>query len=90
MGVSIAGPSYIYSDNMSVIHNTQRPESVLKKKSNSICYCAMCKAVAMGECVTGCISMHDNPADLCTKLMSAGMKRDHLVGLILCNIANHA
>ena len=90
MGVAIAGPSYIYGDNMSVIHNTQRPESVLKKKSNSICYHAIREAVAMGECVTGHISTHDNPADLCTKLMSAGMKRDHLVGLILRDIADHA
>ena len=30
MGVPLAGPSYIYGDNMSVIHNTQRPESTLK------------------------------------------------------------
>jgi hypothetical protein len=36
MGVSVSGPSYIYGDNMSVIHNTQRPESTLKKKSNSV------------------------------------------------------
>ena len=36
MGVSISGPSYIYGDNMSVIYNTQCPESTLKKKSNSI------------------------------------------------------
>ena len=90
MGVAIAGPSYIYGDNMSVIHNTQRPESVLKKKSNSICYHAIREAVAMGESVTGHISTHDNPAYLCTKLMSAGMKRDHLVGLILRDIADHA
>eukprot|EP00804_Cyclotella_cryptica_P015125 CCRYP_000688-RA/>CCRYP_000688-RA protein AED:0.22 eAED:0.24 QI:0/0/0/0.8/1/1/5/0/1053 len=33
MGVSISGPSYIYGDNMSVIHNTQRPESTLKKRA---------------------------------------------------------
>ena len=38
MGVPLSGPSYIYGDNMSVIHNTQRPESTLKKKSNSVCY----------------------------------------------------
>jgi hypothetical protein len=39
MGVFIAGPSYIlYGDNMSVIHNTECPESVLKKKLNSFCY----------------------------------------------------
>ena len=32
MEVPIDGPSFIYGDNMSVIHNTQRPESTLKKK----------------------------------------------------------
>jgi hypothetical protein len=32
MGVQINGPSYIYGDHMSVIHNTQWPESTLKKK----------------------------------------------------------
>jgi hypothetical protein len=30
MGVPIAGPTYVYGDNMSVIHNTQQPESTLK------------------------------------------------------------
>ena len=37
-GVEISGPTYIYGDNMSVIHNTSKPESLLKKKSNIICY----------------------------------------------------
>jgi hypothetical protein len=36
LGVALSGPTYIYGDNMSVVHNTQRPESVLKKKLNSI------------------------------------------------------
>ena len=52
MGVPLDGPSNIYSDNMSVINNTQKPESVLKKKSNSICYHAIREAVAMGEILT--------------------------------------
>ena len=38
MGVNIDGPTYVYGDNMSVIHNTSKPKSVLKKKSYSICY----------------------------------------------------
>ena len=38
MGVPIDGPSYVYGDNMSVINNTSRPESTLKKKNNSICF----------------------------------------------------
>jgi hypothetical protein len=34
MGVPIDSIVHVHGDNMSVIHNTQRPESVLKKKSN--------------------------------------------------------
>jgi hypothetical protein len=29
MGVALSGPTYVYGDNMYVVHNTQRPESVL-------------------------------------------------------------
>ena len=36
MGMPISRPSYIYSDNMSVIHNMQHPESMLKKKSHQL------------------------------------------------------
>jgi hypothetical protein len=86
MGVPLSGPSLIYGDNMSVIHNTQRPESTLKKKSNSICYHAIREAVAMGECLTTHIPTNDNPADLCTKVLSGGMKRDHLINLILYDL----
>jgi hypothetical protein len=79
MGVPLSGPSYLYGDNMSVIHNTQRPESTLKKKSNSICYHAVQESVAMGESLTGHVSTHDNPADITTKILSGGMKRDFLL-----------
>ena len=53
MVVPISGPSYINGDNMSVIHNTQRPESNLEKNSNSICYYHVCKSVAIGESLIG-------------------------------------
>ena len=53
MGVPISGPLYIYGDNMLVIHNTQRPDSTLRRKSNSIFYHAVCKSVTMGESLTG-------------------------------------
>jgi hypothetical protein len=36
-GVPLSSPTYIYADIMSVYHNTQRPEYVLKKNSNSMC-----------------------------------------------------
>jgi hypothetical protein len=32
MSVALSGPIYLYVGNMSVVHNTQRPEYVLKKK----------------------------------------------------------
>jgi hypothetical protein len=32
MGVNLSGPKFVYGDNMSVVHNTERSESVLKKK----------------------------------------------------------
>jgi hypothetical protein len=88
MGVEISGPSYIYGDNMSVIHNTQRPESTLKKKSNAVCYHAMRESVAMGESLTGHVSSTENPADLCTKFIPGGQKRDYLIGLILHDIVD--
>ena len=36
MGVPLEGPTYVFGDNMSVINNTSKPESTLKKKSNAI------------------------------------------------------
>jgi hypothetical protein len=43
MGVTLSGPTYVYGYNIYVVNNIQRLESVLKKKSNSICYHAVCK-----------------------------------------------
>ena len=72
MGVRISGPTYIYGDNMSVIHNTQRLESTLRKKSNLICYHAVRESVAMGESLTGHIPTAENCADLATKIIPGG------------------
>ena len=82
MGVPVTDPSYIYGDNMSVIHNTQRPESVLKKKSNSICYHAIRESVAMGESLTGHVPTAQNPADLLTKVLVGQKRRDHVGNLL--------
>ena len=51
-GSTHRGPIHMYGDNMSTIHNTQCPESQLKKKSKNICYHAVREAVAMGELLT--------------------------------------
>ena len=89
MGVPIETPAYVYGDNMSVIKNTQRPESTLKKKSNQICYHFARESVAMGECLMAHIPTNENVADLATKIIGGGMKRDHLVRKLLYHIADY-
>jgi hypothetical protein len=86
MGVPIEGPTYMYCDNMSVVNNTTAPESMLKKKSNSIAYHAVREAVAMGEILIAYISTDDNVADLMTKSLPGGERRDRLVEGLLWDI----
>ena len=82
MGVPIDSPSYVYGDNMSVIHNTQRPESQLKKKSNSVCYHAVRESVAMKEVLTSHISTQHNYADLLTKVLYGQKRRNCVEGIM--------
>ena len=86
MGVTVAGPSTVYGYNMSVIHNTQRPESMLKKKSNSVCYHAVQESVAMKEMRTAHVRSDKNRSDICTKIILGGQKRQQLVRSIMYDI----
>ena len=85
MGVPLERPTFVYGDNMSVINNASRPESTLKKKSNSICYHAVREGVATGEIIMGHIRTHFNFVDLLTKTLS-GIARRRLVHGILYGI----
>ena len=78
MGVPLNIPTYVYSDNMSVIYNTSRPESTLKKKSNSICYHVLCEAVASGECLTTHCKTGDNYSGMMTKVLYGQKKQDNV------------
>jgi hypothetical protein len=84
----LSGPTFVYGDNMSLVHNTQRPESVLKKKSNSICYHAVRESAAMGEPIIGHVPSVENPADIFTKVVPGGQKRDHLIRLLLHDLCD--
>jgi hypothetical protein len=88
MGVTIDGPTYVYGDNMLVVHNTQRLESVLTEKSNAICYHAVRESSAMGGSIIGHIPSVNNHADICTKAVSSGQKCDHLIRLLLHDIVD--
>jgi hypothetical protein len=83
MGIPVDELTYGYGDNTSVTHNTQIPESLLKKKSHSICYHFCREAVAMGEVMTTHNRSENNPSDICTKLMPGGLRRDRICELIL-------
>ena len=69
MGVPVNGPTYIYGDNMSVVNNTSKLESTLKKKSKSICYHFVKEVVAMKEYLTTWIPTLKNWDDLLTKVL---------------------
>ena len=85
MGVGISCLLYIYGNNMLVIHNTQRPELMPKKKSNSIYYHAVFESDAMRESFTGHIGMNENVGNIATKVLY-GQKRRYLVLQLLYNI----
>jgi hypothetical protein len=88
MGVTLSGPTLVYGENMSVVHNTQRPESVLKNKSNSICYHAVRESAAMVESIIGHVPSVENPADICTKVVPGGQKRNNLIRLLLHDLCD--
>ena len=86
MGIPIDRPTYIYCDNQSVVNNTSNPESLLKKKSNSIAYHAAREAVTMGEMLIAYVPTNHNIADLMTKVLPGGQQRDQLIEDILWDI----
>ena len=73
---------------MSVIYNTSRPESTLKKKRNSICYHAVRKAVVSDECLTTHSKNGDNYSDMMEKVLYGQNKQDN-VAHILYDIWDH-
>ena len=85
MGVPIDGATRIFGDNMSVVTNTSKPESTLKKKSNSVCYHAVREAVVMGKALVAHIGTAYNLADLFTKVLY-GQARRFLVGRLLYDV----
>jgi hypothetical protein len=67
---------------------TLSAESVLKDKSNAICYHTVRESAAMGESIIGHVPFANNPADICTKAVPGGQKRDNLIGLLLRDIVD--
>jgi hypothetical protein len=66
-GIPIAGPASIYCDNDSVVSNTTKPESTLKKKHNAIAYHQVREAVASSTVRITWEDEETNLADILTK-----------------------
>jgi len=89
MGIPITDPAFMYGDNLAVIYNTSRPESTLKKKSNSVAYHYCRERVAMGMCLTSHVISSENCSDICTKCVPAGERRRYLVSKVLHDIYDY-
>ena len=60
MGISCEDPTIIYGDNQSVLANTTIPDSMLKKKSQSIAYHFVREGAALDEWRTTYVNTHEN------------------------------
>ena len=78
IGVPLTGLSYIYGDNVYVIHSTHLPESTLKKKNNSICYHLIRESVSIGDSLTSYIPTTFNLYYILTKTLF-GQKNRNMV-----------
>ena len=83
MGIAIKGPCYVYGDNNSVLINSSVPDSMLKKKSNSVAYHHTREGTFQDEWRCAYINTHDNPSDLQTKSLPYGEKRIKFCKMLL-------
>ena len=86
MGIPVNNPCFIYGDNQSVLWNTSVPDSTLKKKSSSVAYHFVREGVSRDEWRTSYIKTMENPSDILTKPLPAGINRYRKVRMILYDI----
>ena len=82
MGIPLDGPAQVKADNMSVVRNSSVPESMLKKKSNSIAYHYVREKAAAGAIAVSYEPTKTNLGDMFTKTQP-GVTRKFLVSRVL-------
>ena len=82
MGVPLDGPTNVFCDNESVVKNSTKPESALKKRHNAIAYHRCREAQAAGIIRIAFEDGDTNIADLFTKLLP-GPRLRQLVQMVL-------
>jgi hypothetical protein len=83
VGIPITGPTRVKCDNMSVVHNTAAPESMLKKKSNAIAYHFVREAVAAKVIRISYEPSKSNLADVLTKTHTGTERAEFMRKILL-------
>jgi len=86
MGIPCEDLTFVFGDNQSVLWNTTIPDSVLKKKSNSVVCYFVRKGCARDEWQTMYVNTHENPADLILTKPLSSEKRAIFVKMIQYHI----
>ena len=76
MGISCDDPTFINGDNQSVLDNTTIPDSMLKKKFQSLAYHFVQEGAAWDEWQMTYINTHENEADLLTRQLPSGREKE--------------
>ena len=76
MGAPVDGPADVHCDNESVVKNTSRPESPLKKKHQAVSWHGICEACAGSVLRTAKEDTKTNVSDLFTKSLDAGRLKE--------------
>jgi hypothetical protein len=74
-GIPIEGSANVFCDHQSVVTNVSTPESVLKRKHNSIAYHYCREAIASGMVIVRKVLSEHNIADLFTKCLPPNVRK---------------
>ena len=83
MGITVELTTYIFGDNQSVLVNSSKPHSSLKKKSSSIAFHFVREGAAKDEWRVANLNISYNPADMATKSLDGGEKQSRFSSHLL-------
>ena len=89
MGISVDSPCYVFGDNKSVLVNGSKPDSVLQKKSNSVAYHFVREGTAANEWKLTYVNTDDNCADMLSKSLPGGRKRQRFTSMLLHHVYDY-
>ena len=83
LGIPVELPTYIFGDNQSVLVNSSKPHSSLKKKSSSISFHFVSEDAAKDEGRVAYLNTNYNPTDMATKSLDGVEKRSRFTSYLL-------